>query len=152
MAWLIDTCLWIEVERGRVGPSDIARFTGSDDVFLSPVTISELQFGVEMATDEGIRQARQKSVDALKKKPLLIIDDGTGAIHGRMCASLRKAGKQSDYRIMDLWLAAQAIQHNLSLLTSNIRDFKDIPGLSLLEFQVPESMPSTSGTKAGTSS
>ena len=134
MGWLIDTCIWIEVERGRLGPEDVSRFTGTEDVFLSPVTISELQYGVEMATDPGIRQARQKSVDALKKKPLLRIDDETGAIHGRLAAFIRQAGRQSDYRVMDLWLAAQAIQHNLSLLTINPRDFRDIPGLKLVEF------------------
>ncbi|MEI6387859.1 MAG: PIN domain-containing protein [Spirochaetota bacterium] len=108
MAWLIDTCLWIEVERGRLGASDISRFTRKEDVFLSPVTISELRFGVEMATDEGIRQARQKSVDALTKKPLILIDERTGAIHGRISAFVRKAGRQADYRVMDLWLAAGA--------------------------------------------
>lgn len=35
---------------------------------------------------------------------------------------------------MDLWLAAQAIQHNHSLLTMNPRAFRDIPGLRLVEF------------------
>ena len=134
MGWLIDTCIWIEVERGRLRPEDVSLITGEEEVFLSPVTISELQYGVEMASDAGIRQARQKSVDVLKKKPLLWIDDETGAIHGRLAASVRMAGRQSDYRVMDLWLAAQAIQHNFRLLTLNARDFMDIPGLNLLLF------------------
>ncbi|MEI6876626.1 MAG: hypothetical protein WCL50_16020 [Spirochaetota bacterium] len=95
------------------------------------MTISEFQFGVEMAADEGIRQARQKCVDALKKKTLLPIDEGKGAVHGRISASIRKGGKQSGCRIMDLRLAAQEIQHNCTLLTMDVRDFKDIPGLSL---------------------
>jgi len=33
--------------------------------------------------------------------------------------------------VQDLWIASQAIQHNLTLLTYNEKDFIDIPGLSL---------------------
>ncbi len=132
MGYLIDTCIWIDVERGRLSPADIQSITGKNEVFLSPITIAELQFGVEMAPEPGIRYTRQKSVDILKKKPKLTIDDETGAIFGRLNAELRRNGKHSDYRIMDLWLAAQAIQHNLIFMTNNLRDFQDIPGLSLV--------------------
>ncbi len=132
MGYLIDTCIWIEIERGRLGPSDVALTTGEEEIFLSPVTIAELQFGVEMATDPGIRQSRQKSVDLLKHKPLIRIDEETGAIYGRLAAELRKTGKSSEHRVMDLWLASQAIQFNLLLLTRNLKDFQDIPGLHVI--------------------
>jgi predicted nucleic acid-binding protein len=132
MGYLIDTCLWIDVERGRLSPADIARTTKRQEIFISPVTISELQFGVEMAVDPAVRISRQRAVDILKKKPLLRMDEETGAIHGRISAELRKSGKQDHYRIMDLWLAAQAIQHNMSFLTKNTKDFTDIPGLLLV--------------------
>jgi predicted nucleic acid-binding protein len=133
MAYLIDTCIWVDVERGKLAPADIQTITGSESVYLSPITVSELQFGVDMATDPGIRQARQKSVDILKKKPVLKIDEETGSIHGRLGAELRKSGKDGRYRIMDLWLAAQAIQYNLVLLTRNSKDFSDISGLQWQE-------------------
>jgi predicted nucleic acid-binding protein len=100
-------------------------------VYLSPITISELQFGVEMARDPSIRSMRQKSVDILKKKPLLKIDEETGAIHGRLGAELKNQKKDHAYRIMDLWIASQAIQHNLIVLTNNIKDFQDLPGLTI---------------------
>ncbi len=59
MAFLIDTCIWIDVERGTLAPSDVARVTKEEPIFISPVTIAELQYGVEMAQDAGIviRQA-----------------------------------------------------------------------------------------------
>uniref|UniRef100_A0A7C3IQ42 PIN domain-containing protein n=1 Tax=Gracilinema caldarium TaxID=215591 RepID=A0A7C3IQ42_9SPIR len=71
-------------------------------------------------------------MDLLKRKPLLRIDEETGAIYSRLAADLCKQGKSSNYRIMDLWLASQAIQYNLLLLTWNLIDFKDIPGLSVV--------------------
>lgn len=131
MDYLIDTCVWIEVERGRLAPSDVARQTGKGAVYLSPITISELQYGVEMAQSAAVRLERQRAVDLLKRKPLILIDEETGAIHGRLCAELRKQGRESRYRLMDLWLAAQALQHNLCLYTLNTKDFIDIPGLRL---------------------
>ena len=45
-----------------------------------------------------------------------------------------KKGIDHKYRIQDLWLASQAIQSNLKLLTRNEKDFIDIPGLDLVVF------------------
>jgi len=36
---------------------------------------------------------------------------------------------------MDLWLASQAIQFNLTFVTNNTRHFQDIPGLTLTKLQ-----------------
>jgi len=38
---------------------------------------------------------------------------------------------------MDLWLAAQAVQRRFSLLTFNVKHFKDIPGLNLVVLPQP---------------
>ena len=40
MGYLIDTCIWIDVERGTLVPADIMSVTGNEHVFLSPVTIA----------------------------------------------------------------------------------------------------------------
>jgi len=53
-----DTCIWIDVERGTLVPADIMSVTGNEHVFLSAVTITELKYGAEIATDPGIRQKR----------------------------------------------------------------------------------------------
>ncbi len=39
----MDTCVWIDVERGLLGPADVAAFTGEEPVYLSPVAIAETQ-------------------------------------------------------------------------------------------------------------
>ena len=64
-------------------------------------------------------------------KPILIIDEETGVIFGRLSASLRNQGRGADFRIQDVWIASQAIQHGCQVLTKNAKDFEDIPGLSL---------------------
>lgn len=134
MGFLIDTCVWVDVERGTLSPADVQRFTGKEPVFISPVTIAELTYGTIMATSPEIRAKRLAALDRLKKKPILIIDDITGDIFGNVAASLHKAGKHSHHRVQDLWLASQAIQCDYSLLTRNRKDFEDIPGLKIAAF------------------
>jgi predicted nucleic acid-binding protein len=132
MGFLIDTCIWIDVEQGVLAPGDVAAITGNAPVYLSPITIAELRFGVETAADPGIRQKRQAAFRRLQRKPLLPIDGTTGEVCGDLAAHLKTAGSSHRYRIQDIWLASQAIQHGFGLLTRNKKDFEDIPGLDLI--------------------
>jgi len=132
MGFIIDTCIWINVERGNINPFDVKHYTKDEPVFLSPVTIAELNFGIEIIKDQSIRQKRFVALNRLKKKPSLFIDNTTGEIFGRIAAYLLNIGRGSDFRIQDLWIASQAIQYRMKLLTANEKDFKDIPGLDLV--------------------
>lgn len=131
MGYLIDTCIWVDIERGTLAPADVAGFTGKDAIYISPVTIAELKFGVENTSDMNIRQKRQAALLRLKRKPILRIDETTGEIFGSLAAQMKASGLQHRHRVQDLWIASQAIQHVFTLLTYNEKDFIDIPGLSL---------------------
>ncbi len=61
----------------------------------------------------------------------------TAETFGILTAKLKKAGRDPYVRVNDLWLAAQAIQRDFRLLTSNARDFADIPGLQLVILKSP---------------
>ena len=132
MGVLIDTCIWIDVERGALAPADVASITGDAPVFLSPVTIAELKFGAETARDPGVRQKRLAALRRLQRKPLLLIDGNTGDVFGTLAAAIKAAGRGHRYRVQDLWLASQAIQYGFQLLTRNDKDFEDVPGLDLV--------------------
>ena len=132
MGIIVDTCVWVDVERGKVSPGDIQLFTKSEPVFVTPITIAELAFGVGMARDEHIRNQRSAALERLKKKPILTIDADTATVFGRLSSALRKQGRGSEFRIQDVWIASQAIQHNYTILTRNLKDFEDIPGVQLI--------------------
>jgi predicted nucleic acid-binding protein len=129
MGFLIDTCIWIDVEQGNLPPADIAAITGIEPVYLSPITIAELKFGAECAATPAIRQQRLAALARIRVKPVLRIDETTGEIFGSLAAQLKATGKNPRPRIQDLWLASQAVQHGFTLLTRNLKDFADIPGL-----------------------
>ena len=141
MGFLIDTCVWVDVERGALAPADVAALSQGELIFISPVTLAELRLGAEIAPDANTRQKRLAALRRLERKPLLSIDGATGGIFGSLAAQIRNAGRQHRYRVQDLWLASQALQHSFRLLTRNARDFEDIPGLDLILYQLARPRP-----------
>jgi len=136
MGWLADTGVWIAVERGRVSAADIHAITGTEAVYLSPVNVAELQFGIERMTDPRRRLRAQTLLKRLHRKPLLRIDAGTGQVFGQLAAALEANGRGADFRVQDIWLAAQAVQREFALLTTNAKDFSDVPGLKVVPLPV----------------
>jgi len=141
VGFLIDTCVWVDVERGALAPADVAALSQGELIFISPVTLAELRFGAEIAPDARTRQKRLAALRRLERKPLLPIDGATGGIFGSLAAQIRAAGRQHRYRVQDLWLASQALQHSFRLLTRNAHDFEDIPGLDLMLYQLASPRP-----------
>ena len=137
MGWLIDTSLWIAVERGALGAADIHAITRQEPVYLSPVNIAELRFGLEVLRAGLQKQRATAMLRRLRRKPQLRITVETAETFGMLAARVKKAGRDPYVRVNDLWLAAQAIQHGFWLLTSNARDFADIPGLQLVVLKLP---------------
>lgn len=137
MGFLIDTDIWVAVERGTLAPADIHAITGTEPIFLLPVNVAELQMGIDLVDDEAIRRKAIGIMRRLRRKPLLRIDGHTGEVFGRLAAELRKQGRSEEFRVMDLWLAAQAVQRKFRLLTFSERHFKDIPGLKLVALAQP---------------
>ena len=93
MGFLIDTCIWVAVERGALAPLDVALFTGTEAVYILPVTIAELKFGTENTSDLNIRQKRQAALYRLKRKPILRIDETTGEIFGSLAAQVENSAR-----------------------------------------------------------
>ena len=136
MGFLIDTCIWIDIEQGRLGPADVSRHTGADPVYLSPITLAELRLGVELAPDPDIRQKRLATYRRVARKPILPIDATTADVFGELAAIAAQSSARRR-RSMDLWLASQAIQHGFRLVTRNDQDFQGIPGLDLVLIKLP---------------
>ena len=88
MGFLIDTCVWIDVERGLLARADVATLTSNEPVYLSPITIAELRFGAEVAQEPRIRQRRLAALHRIRRKPLVVVDAVTGDIFGSLAAQI----------------------------------------------------------------
>ena len=136
MGWLIDTSIWIAVERGKLSAADIHAITRQESVYLSPINIAEIRFGLELLRSGAQQQRALAMLRRLRRKPQLRITVQTAETFGILAAKIKQAGKEPNVRINDLWLASQAIQRDLSVLTSNARDFSDIPGLRVVSIKL----------------
>ncbi len=132
MGVIVDTSVWVDIERGRLRPVDVADIIQNDAVFLTPTILAELQYGVERASTPVHRNLRLSAMARLRRKPCLMIDHETGLLFGRIAAELDNRGRPAKHRIHDLWIASVAIQHGYPLLTRNAADFTDIPGLRVI--------------------
>ena len=137
MGFLIDTSLWIAIERGRLSAADIHAITRQGPVYLSPVNIAEVRFGIELMKNAKQKQRAMTALRRMRRKPLLRITGETAEVFGMIAANLKRAGRGADFRIQDLWLAAQAIPRGFTVLTSNAKDFKDVPELKWIAVKVP---------------
>jgi predicted nucleic acid-binding protein len=137
MGFLVDTDLWIAVERGRLGAADIQAVTKQAPVYVSPVNLAELRFGIELMADTKQKQRATALLRRMRRKPLLRITADTADVFGVLAARLTRAGRGHEFRLQDLWLAAQAVQQKFTLLTGNAKDFRDIPNLKVVVMPRP---------------
>ena len=132
MGVIVDTSVWVNVERRALTQLDVAEAIENDDVYLAPPVISELEYGVHRSRTAEQRARRQGALARIKRKPCLVMDRDTGELFGRIAAELDNRGTPSIHRIQDLWIAALALQNGFRVLTENERDFQDIPGLEVI--------------------
>ncbi len=124
---LIDTSVLIDVERGLL-PLEPLETEGKA---ISVISVSELLHGVHRAENAARRVRREAVVEqilgAVEQVP---IDFAVARVHASVWAGLQDSGEIIDAH--DLWIAATALTHGLELVTTNVRHFERVPGLSLL--------------------
>jgi tRNA(fMet)-specific endonuclease VapC len=130
MGVLIDASVLIEHERGRVSLEPRLADRGQEEFFLSVITASELLHGVHRAVDSNVRARRSAFVEAvLERFPLLPMDLAIARAHAQLWAGLMAEGRIIGPH--DLWLAATCVAHGLTMVTANIREFAQVPGLAV---------------------
>ncbi len=129
MAVLIDTDLLVDLERGAGSP-EVDRAIGQQDRAISVITVSELLHGVHRAT--GARRARRSAFveHLLAGLRAIPITDPVARVHADVWAQLAEDGNVIGAH--DLWIAATAIAHGLSVATRNRADFDRVPGLRVI--------------------
>ncbi|MGH3789067.1 MAG: PIN domain-containing protein [Pseudonocardiaceae bacterium] len=124
MAVLIDTSVFVAVERGRLRLAELIRPPAR--YALSVVTAAELLHGVHRATDSVAVQRTAFVEGLLAGFGVLPVDLIVARAYATASAELAKRGTPVDAN--DLWIAATAIAHSLDVLALD-GDFDRIPGV-----------------------
>lgn len=125
---LIDTSVLIEAERNR---EVLGQLPQDGRHSISVITVSELLHGVHRATPDNVRIQRQVVVEALLGAiEQLPITTRIARLHAQIWAELQAKGEIIGAH--DLWIAATALAHGLTLVTANTSEFEHVPALGLL--------------------
>jgi predicted nucleic acid-binding protein len=121
--YLLDTNVISELRRPRPHASVIAWLSGiaPDQVFISAVTLGELQAGVENARpqDTGRAELIESWIDRVAASYNVLPMDGSAF----RCWGKLMHGKPAEL-IADAMIAATAAVHNLTVVTRNLSDFE----------------------------
>jgi predicted nucleic acid-binding protein len=108
---LLDTSVLIATETGR--PLDTSALP--DEVFISVVTIAELQVGVLAAADTATRARRLATLDSVAGLEALPIDVVAAGHLAALRVRLAEEGRRVN--VNDLWIAAVAAANDLPVVT-----------------------------------
>jgi len=128
---IFDTCIWLGLDADEIDPQAVMAAAGDSTVFISAISLGELEFGVQSCSNPSQRAVRASRLKALEHRPALEISRSTAAAFGMISAAVKHAGRSPRSRYNDLWIAAQAIENGYTLLTTNTKDFTGLPGLRL---------------------
>lgn len=128
MIYLLDTNVCVALLKGRSTKlEEKVRSIRSHEAAIPAVVRFELHFGAEKSNQPN--QTRERLGAFLRAFPSVPFDDGAAEICGRIRASLERAG--TPIGPYDLMIAALAVQHDLILVTRNVREFLRVDNLRL---------------------
>ncbi len=123
---LLDTCVLAELRRtdGHAGVIEAVTVLNDDQLYVSVITLGEIEKGVALLPDSKRKQAIKSWLNGLSQlfaDRILPIDQQTAAIWGEITARAQQEGVQIP--AADGLIAATALCHGLHVMTRNTRDF-----------------------------
>lgn len=123
---MLDTSIAIHLRDSD--PTIRTRIEDADDTLtFSIITVVELETGF-LDGEAELRRARLAAL--LETISYRAFDDRDAAGYGRIIAHTGYSRR----KVLDRMIAAQALVDEATLVTRNGEDFRDIPGLTLLEW------------------
>jgi hypothetical protein len=133
--YLLDTNVLSELRKSKPHGAVVAWIRGVDDrhLHLSAVTLGEIQAGIEITREQDAERAAK--IEAWAENiastwNILPMDGAAFRIWGKLMHG------KSDDLAADAMIAATALLHELSVVTRNVKDFKEFDVKLLNPFAV----------------
>jgi predicted nucleic acid-binding protein len=130
MQYLVDSDWAIDYLDGLPAAVQLVQSIMRSGIAISIITYIEVYQGIirlnTSIADQGL--------DALlSTTPVLPISLAVAQRVARLRELLQRQGRRTRSRALDLIIAATAIEHDLTLVTRNIDDYRDIPGITIYQ-------------------
>jgi tRNA(fMet)-specific endonuclease VapC len=129
MPYLIDSHVVINHLADIPEASNLLSHLAKDGIAISIITYMETFQGVTRSPHP--EEAHAKFRAFAKSIPVLPLSLAVAERCARLRETLRTQQKRVNSRALDLIIAATALEYDLTVVTENIGDFKDIPELLL---------------------
>ncbi len=126
-ALALDTNVYSGFMRGT--PAAVSVLRGAHEIHVPVIVLGELLAGFASGTRTKKNRDELARFMASPRVSVLRLDERTARHYGEIFAALRIAG--TPIPTNDLWIAALARQHRITLLTFDTH-FRAVPGLSVL--------------------
>ena len=133
MKYMLDTSICIYIIKQK--PEKVLRHFkrhSIGDIGISSITLAELRFGVEKS--QQIQKNRQALEEFILPLEIADFDEKAAVIYGAVRAALERAG--TPVGDMDMLIGAHALSLDLTLVTNNVREFKQVKNLKIADWSV----------------
>ncbi len=130
MRFLLDTSTCVQILRADEATLRHFARLGPDDVAISAMTVAELRFGELKGRTPS--RARARLATFLAALDVVPFDGAAADVHARTRLALERAGTPIGER--DLVIASTALAHALTVVTGNVREFRRVPALEVVEW------------------
>jgi len=126
MKYLLDTNICIYYLKGLYNLKEKINNVGSENCYISEITVAELKFGVENSKQKKKnKEVLDIFLNGIKIVPIFNALD----LYAVEKSRLRKKGKTVDD--FDLLIGASAVSNNMILVTNNIKHFENIKNIKI---------------------
>ena len=127
MKYLLDTSICVFFLRGKLNADQVIKEYGRENCFISEITIVELRFGAENSKDPV---HSHRVLDVFLNGLSIIPIFGCIRLYAKEKVRPRKIGKPINDEF-DLLIGVTAVEHKLTLVTDNIKDFEALDGIKI---------------------
>ena len=132
MKYLLDTCCVSDFIKGNENTMMKIKSSAPTNIAISSITTMEIAYGLQLNPDRT-KKIKPLLNDFLSCVRILALDENEAKLSAQLRAELKAAG--TPIGSYDILIAATAIAHNLTLITSNMKEFKRVSNLKIEDWR-----------------
>ncbi|MDR0683314.1 MAG: PIN domain-containing protein [Dysgonamonadaceae bacterium] len=125
--YILDTNICVFFLRGKINFSEFVEGKWRESCCISEITVLELRFGAENSNNPS---KHHEAVSEFLRDLTVFPVSKCATVYAKEKTNFRKAGKPVNDEF-DLIIGASAIANNLTLVTDNVKHFKDLENIKI---------------------